>query len=52
MEILIADQQILFLDNQITNQIARVKAWEKRMVAFDAFSKLGSFLSHPKDDDF
>jgi hypothetical protein len=52
MEIEIADQQILFLDNQITSQIAQVKAWEKKMVAFGTISKLGSFLSHPKDDDF
>jgi len=52
MEILIADQQIFLFSDQLTPQYAEVKAWEKKMVAFDTISKFGNFLSHPKDDDF
>ena len=52
MEIVIVDQRIFLFDNQLIPQDAEVKAWEKRIVAFDTFSKFGSFLSHPKDDDF
>ncbi len=52
MEILIADQQIFMFSDQLTPHYAEVKAWEKKMVAFDAMSKVGNFLSHPKDDDF
>lgn len=52
MEILIADQQIFLFSDQLTPQYAEVKAWEKKMVAFGTMNKVGSFLSHPKDDDF
>lgn len=52
MEILIADQQIFLFSDQLTPHYAEVKAWEKKMVAFDTMSKVGNFLSHPKDDDF
>ena len=52
MEILIADQQIFLFSDQLTPQYAEVKAWEKKMVAFDTISKVGNFLSRPKDDDF
>jgi hypothetical protein len=52
MEILIADQQIYLFSDQLTPHYAEVKAWEKKMVAFDAMSKVGNFLSHPKDNDF
>ncbi len=52
MEILIADQQIFLFSDQLTPHYAEVKAWEKKMVAFDTISKVGNFLSHPKDDDF
>jgi hypothetical protein len=52
MEIQIADQRILLFDDQITSDDAKQKAWEKRLVSFDALSKVTSFLSRPKDDDF
>ncbi|MCL4417548.1 MAG: hypothetical protein M1365_12790 [Actinobacteria bacterium] len=52
MEIVVADQRVLLFDNQLTPQGAESKAWEKKIVAFDTISKVGSFLSHPKDDDF
>ena len=52
MEIAIGDQQVFLFKDQITPQYAEVKALEKKMVAFNTFSKFGSLLSHPKDDDF
>jgi hypothetical protein len=52
MEIVISDQRVFLFNDQITRQAAEFKAREKKMVAFDAISKVGSFLSHPKDDEF
>jgi len=52
MEILVADQRIFLFNSQFTPQDIETKAWEKKIVAFDAISKIGSFLSQPKDDDF
>jgi hypothetical protein len=52
MEITIADQRILAFDSQITFEDAAQKAWDKKITVFDAFSKVGSLLSRPKDEDF
>lgn len=52
MEITVADQRILVFTGQFTSKEAEDKAWDKKVSAFDTFSKFGSFLSHPKDDDF
>jgi hypothetical protein len=52
MEIVVADQRIFLIGDQVTFQYAEAKAWEKKIVAFDTMSKVGSFLSHPKDEDF
>jgi hypothetical protein len=52
MEVIISDQRIFLFANQLTPQAAEFKAWEKKIIAFDAISKFGSFLTHPKDDDF
>jgi hypothetical protein len=52
MEIVVADQRIFLFDNQLTSQVAELKAWEKKTTAFGTINKVGSFLSHPKDDDF
>lgn len=52
MKIDVAKKRILILKDQITFKDAEKKAWEKKTSAFDAFSKVASFLSRPKDDDF
>jgi hypothetical protein len=52
MEINVADQRILLLKTQLTPEEAKKKSWEKKTTAFDALSKVTSFLSRPKDDDF
>ena len=52
MEIKVANQRILVLKSEITAEDAEKRAWEKKTTAFDAFSKVASFLSRPKDDDF
>lgn len=52
MKIEVAKQRILLLKDQITQSDAQKKAWDKKTSAFDAFSKVASFLSRPKDSDF
>lgn len=52
MEIQVADERIFLFDDQVTPEEAKEKAWERKLTAFDAFSKVSSFLSRPKDEDF
>ena len=52
MQIEVANQRILLLRDQVSPPDAKEKAWQKRVSAFDAISKVTSFLSKPKDDDF
>lgn len=52
MEIKVAEQRILLFPDQLTSEEAKQKSWEKKTAAFDAISKVTSFLSRPKDDDF
>ncbi len=52
MEINVANQRILLLKPQLSAQDANKKAWDKKTNAFDTLSKVTSFLSRPKDDDF
>lgn len=52
MQIEVANQRMLLLKDQITPQQAKEKAWQKKVSAFDALSKVTSFLSRPKDEEF
>lgn len=52
MDIRVADQRILLFADQISAEDAKQLSWEKKTSAFDAISKVTSFLSRPKDDDF
>lgn len=52
MEIQVAKQRILLLKDKLSPQEAKEKAWQKKLSAFDTFSKVASFLSKPKDEDF
>lgn len=52
MEINVATQRILLLKDQISPQDAKERAWQKKVTAFDAISKVTSLLSKPKDEDF
>lgn len=52
MDIQVADQRIFLFANKISPEIAKTKAWDKKMSAFDAVSKVAGFLSRTKDDDF
>lgn len=52
MDIRVADQRILLFADQISADDAKQLSWEKKTSAFDALSKMTSFLSRPKDDDF
>jgi len=52
MDIRVADQRILLFADQLSAEDAKQLSWEKKTSAFDALSKMTSFLSRPKDDDF
>lgn len=52
MQIEVAAQRILLLKDRLSPQQAKDIAWQKKLGAFDAFSKVTSFLSKPKDEDF
>jgi len=52
MQIEVAKQRILLLKDRLSAEQAKDIAWQKKLNAFDSFSKVTSFLSKPKDDDF
>lgn len=52
MEIRIANQRILLLKDRVNSEEAKASAWQKKVTAFDALSKVTSLLSKPKDEDF
>src|SRR5687767_3237402 len=52
MQIEVASQRMLLLKDQLSPEQAKEKAWQKKVSAFDAVSKVTSFLSKPKDEDF
>lgn len=52
MQIEVANQRILLLKDRLSAEQAKEIAWQKKLTTFDAFSKVTSFLSKPKDEDF
>lgn len=52
MEIKVADQRILLFPPQVSESDAKQKSWDKKTSAFDTFSKVASFITRPKDEDF
>lgn len=52
MQIDVAHQRILLLKDLLSPQQATDIAWQKKVSAFDALSKVTSFLSKPRDEDF
>jgi hypothetical protein len=52
MNIDVAKERILVIKDQFTAKEAESLSWEKKTNAFDTFSKVASFLSRPKDEDF
>ncbi|MEO5579519.1 MAG: hypothetical protein ABIR58_02605 [Gemmatimonadaceae bacterium] len=52
MQIAVANQRILLLRDRLSPQQAKDLAWQKKLGAFDTLSKMTSFLSKPKDEDF
>lgn len=52
MEIKVADQRILLFEDLVSPEDAQKKSWEKKLDAFGTVSKVSSFLSRPKDEDF
>jgi hypothetical protein len=52
VQIEVASQRILLLKDLLSAKQASDIAWQKKLGAFDALSKVTSFLSKPKDEDF
>ena len=52
MEIKVAKERIVVFRCEVKEHDAHGMAWEKKTTAFDTLSKVTSFLSRPKDDDF
>ena len=52
MQIEVAPQRILLLKDRLNPEQAKDVAWQKKLGSFDTFSKVTSFLSKPKDEDF
>lgn len=52
MNISIAKERILVLKDSLSDDEAKQLSFDKKTSAFDAISKVASFLSRPKDDDF
>jgi hypothetical protein len=52
MQIDVATQRMLLLRDRLSLEEATDKAWQKKVSAFDTLSKMTSFLSKPRDDDF
>ena len=52
MQIQVAEQRILLLKDKVDAEAAKELAWKQKLDAFGTLSKVTSFLSRPKDDDF
>jgi hypothetical protein len=52
MNVELAEERILVLQDRFTLENAEQRAWTKRTDAFGAFAKIGGMLSKPKDEDF
>jgi hypothetical protein len=52
MQIEVATQRMLLLKDRLSPAQAKEIAWQKKLAAFDTLSKMTSFLSKPKDEDF
>jgi hypothetical protein len=52
MEIIVADERVLFFQNQFTIAEAEVIAEKHKKNAFGSIQKVTSFFNNPKEDDF
>jgi hypothetical protein len=52
MNVELAEERVLVLPEQLTEEEAETRAWVKRLDAFGAMAKMGGLLSRPKDDEF
>lgn len=52
MEIAVADERVLLLQEQLPIEQAEGRAWSKKMDAFGTMVKVTKFFQQPKDDDF
>lgn len=52
MNVELAEERVLVLPDQISEEVAETRAWVKRLDAFGTMAKMGGLLSRPKDDEF
>ena len=52
MNVELAEERVLVLQDRFTAEEAQAKAWTKRLDAFGTLARVGGFLSKPKDEDF
>jgi hypothetical protein len=52
MQITVADERILLLEEQISMEQAEGRAWSKKGDAFGTITKMTRLLQQPKDDEF
>lgn len=52
MNVELAEERILVLNDRFSMEYAEGRAWTKRIEAFGTLAKLTGFLARPKDEDF
>jgi len=52
MQITVADERVLLLEQRISMEQAEGRAWSKKGDAFGTITKVTRFLQQPKDDEF
>jgi len=52
MDIWLAEQRALVFDTQISMDLARERAWAKKLGAFGAMGRVGALFQRPHDEDF
>ena len=52
MEIWLAEQRALVFDAQISMDLARERAWSRKLSAFGALGRVGALFQRPRDEDF
>lgn len=52
MDIWLAEQRALVLDAQISLDLARERAWDRKLSAFGPLGRVGALFQRPRDEDF
>ena len=52
MNVELADERVLILPEQVSEEQAETRAWVKRIDAFGAMARMSGLLARPKDEEF